>query len=126
MRAHVVCGIDGTPAAFAAAKLAREIARQVELPLETLHASCVRPEAELLARARALQDGLEQGLGPDALLRVEIGHPERRLIEASRHARLIVIATRGRRAARSALSGSVTSAVTRFAAAPVLLVPRRR
>jgi nucleotide-binding universal stress UspA family protein len=125
MKAHVVCGIDGTPAAFAAAMLAHEIARQLELPLETLHASCVRPAAEQLARARALQDGLERGLGPDALLRVEIGHPERRLIEASRRARLLVIATRRRGAVRWALSGSVTSAVTRFAAAPVLVVPRR-
>ena len=97
MRPQVVCGIDGSPAAFAAATLAREIARRAELPLEVLHASCARREAEQLARARALQDGLGQGVGPDALLRVEIGDPEERLIEASRRARLLVIATRGRR-----------------------------
>lgn len=122
---QVVCGIDGSPAAFAAATLAREIARQAELPLEILHASCARPEAEQLARARALQAELRQGVGPDALLRVEIGHPEERLIEASRRARLLVIATRGAGAVRRALSGSVTSTVTRSAAAPVLVVPRR-
>ena len=84
MRAQVVCGIDGSPTAFAAAALAREIARRVELPFVVLHASSARPEAVLLARARGLQDGLEQELGPDVLLRVEIGDPEARLIEASR------------------------------------------
>lgn len=125
MRPQVVCGIDGSPAAFAAAMLAREIAQRVELPFEVLHASSAHPEAVLLARARALQDGLGQELGADALLRVEIGDPEARLIEASRQARLLVIATRDRGAVRRALRGSVTSRVTRFAAAPVLVVPRR-
>ena len=125
MRPQVVCGIDGSPAAFAAAALARDIARRVELPFEVLHASSAHPEVVLLARARALQDGLGQELGPDALLRVEIGDPEARLIEASRQARLLVIATRGGGAVRHALWGSVSSTVTRFAAAPVLVVPRR-
>jgi nucleotide-binding universal stress UspA family protein len=122
---QVVCGIDGSPAAFAAATLAREIARQAELPLEVLHASCAGVEAEQLARARTLQGRLRQGVGPVVLLRVEVGHPEVRLIEASRRASLLVIATRGGGAVRRALSGSVTSTVTRFAAAPVLVVPRR-
>ena len=57
-------------------------------------------------------------------LRVETGHPERRLIEASRRAALLVIGTRGAGAIRRALAGSVTTAVTRSAAAPVVVVPR--
>ena len=125
MSPQVVCGIDGSPAAFAAAALAREIARRTELPLEVLHASSAGPEAVLLARARALQEGLGQALGPDALLRVEIGDPEARLIEASREARLLVIATRDRGAVRHSFWGSVSSTVTRSAATPVLVVPRR-
>ena len=125
MNPQVVCGIDGSPAAFAAAALGREIARRTELPLEVLHASNAHPEAVLLAHVRALQDGLGQALGADALLRVEIGDPEARLIEASRRAQLLVIATRDRGVVRRALSGSVTCTITRFAAAPVLVVPRR-
>ena len=84
-----------------------------------------RAQAEQLAGARTLQDELRQGVGRDALLRVEVGHPEARLIEASRRASLLVIATRGGGAVRLALSGSVTSTVTRFAAALVLVVTRR-
>ena len=125
MRPQIVCGIDGSPAAFAAAALAREIAWQLKLPLEVLHASCAGLEADRCARARTLQHGLEEAVGPDALLRVEIGHPERRLIEASRRARLLVIATRGARGVRRVLSGSVTSTLTQAAASPVLVVPRR-
>ena len=125
MRPQVVCGIDGSPAAFAAAVLAREIARRVELPFEVLHASSARPDAVQLARARTLQDGLGQELGPDVLLRVEIGDPEARLIEASRRARLLVMGPRGRGVVRHPLWGSVTDTVTRSAAAPVLVVPRR-
>ena len=124
MRPQVVCGIDGSSAAFAAAALAREIARRVELPFEVLHASSAHPEAVLLARARALQDGLGQALGPDVPLRVEMGDPEARLIEASRRAQLLVIATRGRGAVRHSLWSSVSSTVTRSAATPVLVVPR--
>jgi len=125
MRSPIVCGIDGSPGAFAAAALASDVARQVELPFEALHASRPRPEALLLTRARVLQDGLAQKLGSDAVLRVEIGDPDVRLIEASRQARLLVIATRGRGAVRRALSGSVTSTVARLAATAVLVVPRR-
>ena len=67
---------------------------------------------------------LEHHLGPYVPLRVETGHPEHRLIEASRRAALLVIGTRGVGAIRRALAGSVTTAVTRSAAAPVVVVPR--
>ncbi len=125
MRPQVVCGIDGSPAAFAAATLAREIARRAELPFEVLHASSAGPEAMMLARAQALQDELGRELGSDVTLRVEIGEPEARLIEASRRARLLVIATSNRGAVRHSLWGGVSSTVTRSAATPVLVVPRR-
>jgi nucleotide-binding universal stress UspA family protein len=71
-----------------------------------------------------LQAELERHLGPHVPLRVETGPPERRLIEASRRAGLLVIGSRGVGALRRALAGSVTMAVTRSAAAPVVVVPR--
>ena len=125
MRPPVICGIDGSPAAFAAATLAHELARRAELPLEALHVTWARCEAEQFARGHALQDGLEREVGCDAVLRVELGDPEWRLIEASRRAGLLVVATRGRGMVRRMLFGNVTGGVTRYAAAPVLVVRGR-
>ena len=100
------------------------IAERLALPLELLHVTYLREEAERLARGRALQADLERHLGPHVPIRVETGHPERRLIEASRRAALLLIGSRGAGAIRRALAGSVTTAVTRSAAAPVVVVPR--
>jgi len=100
------------------------MAERLALPLELLHVTYLRGEAERLACGRALQAVLEHHLGPFVPLRVETGRPERRLIEASRRAALLVIGTRGVGAIRRALAGSVTTAVARSAAAPVVVVPR--
>jgi len=81
----------------------------------------VSREADQLARAHALQAGLDD----DDVLRLELGDPEWRLVEASRRATLLVVATRGRGIVRRVLFGSVTGSVIRYAAAPVLVVPRR-
>jgi nucleotide-binding universal stress UspA family protein len=121
MRPQVVCGLDGSRTASAAAVLGREIARRVELPFEVLHATA-HPEQ---ARVRALEDGLGQALGTDAPLRVEIGDPEARLIEASRRARLLVVGTSSRGTVRRMLFTSLTGRITRYAAAPMLAVPPR-
>ena len=124
MRSPIICGVDGSRASCAAARLARTIADELALPLELLHVTYLRDEAERLACGRALQADLERHLGPHVSLRVETGHPERRLIDASRRAALLVIGTRGVGAIRRALAGSVTTTVTRSAAAPVVVVPR--
>ena len=124
MRSPIICGVDGSRASCAAARLARTIAERLTSPLELLYVTYLREEGERLACGRALQADLERHLGPCVALRVETGHPERRLIEASRRASLLVIGTRGAGAIRRALAGSVTTAVTRSAAAPVVVVPR--
>jgi len=124
MRSPIVCGVDGSRASCAAARLGRIVAERLARPLELLHITYRRGEAERLACGRALQAELEQQLGPYVPLRVETGHPERRLIEASRRAALLLIGSRGAGAIRRALAGSVTTAVTRSAAAPVVVVPR--
>jgi nucleotide-binding universal stress UspA family protein len=100
------------------------MAERLSLPLELLHVTDRREETERLACGRALQAELERRLGPHVPLRVETGHPEGRLIDASRRAALLVIGTRGAGAIRRALAGSLTTAVTRSAAAPVIVVPR--
>ena len=124
MRSPIICGVDGSRASCAAARLAHTIAERLASPLELLHVTYLREEVERLACGRALQADLERHLGPCVALRVETGDPERRLIEASRRAALLVIGTRGVGAIRRALAGSVTTAVTRSAAAPVVVVPR--
>jgi nucleotide-binding universal stress UspA family protein len=120
MRPPVVCGIDGSADAFATAAVARAIAERAALPWEALHVTDLTREADQLARAHALQAGLDD----DDVLRLELGDPEWRLIEASRRATLLVVATRGR-IVRRLLFGSVTGTVTRFASVPVLVVPRK-
>jgi nucleotide-binding universal stress UspA family protein len=124
MRSPIICGVDGSRASCAAARLARTIAERLASPLELLYVTYLREEGDRLACGRALQADLERHLGPCVALRVETGHPERRLIEASRRASLLVIGTRGVGAIRRALAGSVTTAVTRSAAAPVVVVRR--
>jgi nucleotide-binding universal stress UspA family protein len=119
MRPPIVCGIDGSADAFAAAAVARAIAARVELPFEALHVTRVSPEADQVARATALQAGLND----DDVLHLELGDPGWRLIEASRRATLLVLATRGGGIVRRVLFGSVTSAVAQFASVPVLVVP---
>jgi nucleotide-binding universal stress UspA family protein len=118
-----VCGIDGSPASYAAARLARTMARRLGLPLELLHASYVRDKSERSALAQALRARLDDEFGADAVLRFEIGSPQKRLIDESRRAAMIVIGTRGAGAVRRALTGSVTAPVTRSAAAPVIVMP---
>jgi nucleotide-binding universal stress UspA family protein len=123
MRSPIICGVDGSRASCAAARLARTIAKRLARPLELLHVTYLREEAERLARGQALQAELEHHLGPHVPLQVETGHPERRLIDASRRAALLLIGSRGAGAIRRALAGSVTTAVARSAAAPVVVVP---
>lgn len=62
-------------------------------------------------------------IGSDAALRILTGAPAKRLAQSTRHASMLVLGTRARSALRQALTGSVSTAVTRAAAAPVVVVP---
>jgi nucleotide-binding universal stress UspA family protein len=121
----IICGIDGSSASRAAARVACALARRLSLRLELVHVTGAADEAEQTARARDLKAQLGENLGPGVALSVQVGSPAQRLIAASRSAALVVIGTRGDGALRQALTGSVSSAVTRAAAAPVIVVPPR-
>jgi len=58
--------------------------------------------------------------------RVVDGPPGEMLVEAAHHADLLVVGSRGRGAARSAVLGSVSSHCVRHAPCPVVVVPRSR
>jgi nucleotide-binding universal stress UspA family protein len=123
VRAPIVCGVDGSPASYAAARLARTMAHRLGLPLELVHATSMRDKSERRALAQALRAGLDDDFGAGAVLTFETGAPQKRLVEVSRRAALVVMGTRGAGAIRRALTGSVTAPVTRSAAAPVIVVP---
>jgi nucleotide-binding universal stress UspA family protein len=73
-----------------------------------------------------LNDALEQAFGddipPNIIPRVVRGHPRDSLIDASRHADLIVVGRRGHGGFGGLLLGSVSSACVAHAHCPVLVV----
>jgi nucleotide-binding universal stress UspA family protein len=123
MRPPIVCGVDGSRDSHVAARVARALARRIDLPLDLVHVSGAAQEAADMKRARAIRGELGEDLASGVVMRVETGSTVERLIEASRRATLLVIATHGESALRQTLTGSVSTAVTRRAASPVLLVP---
>jgi nucleotide-binding universal stress UspA family protein len=119
----VVCGVDGSRHAWAAAHLASDLARRLGLGLELVHVSGAG-EASDLSRARSLRDDLCRGLGRgDLPLRLETGRVGERLLAVAGGAAMLVVGTRGNGALRRALLGSVSVAVTRRPPVPVVVVP---
>jgi nucleotide-binding universal stress UspA family protein len=140
--ASVLCGTDGSAGSHAAAEAASRLASQMGTRLVLAHA--YRPDTSsrghanvlmhypglLLNERRAglrLLEAAERKLRqlPVPDLRLALGDPARALRRVARHERaeMIVVGTRGRGAARSALFGSVAGALAASAPVPVLVVP---
>jgi nucleotide-binding universal stress UspA family protein len=70
----------------------------------------------------ALSEAFGQEIPPNVIPRVVRGHPRDALIDASRHADMIVVGRRGHGGFGGLLLGSVSSACVAHAHCPVLVV----
>ncbi|GID29760.1 universal stress protein [Paractinoplanes brasiliensis] len=133
----IVVGVDGSPACLAALRWALAQARATG---KRLHAVCVWelppsygwtpvPPSENIAVAagKMLSESVRQALGPgsfdvDVLESVVCGHPAQVLIDASAHAALLVVGSRGHGGFAGALLGSVSQHCVQHAHCPVVVV----
>lgn len=124
MRSTVVCGVDRSPHARAAARLAGVLARRLGLDLELVHVldSDSRPASS--GAMAALQAVLQEDLDLNGTaVQLKTGVVSKVLAEAGRRAPLLVIGTRGEGALRRAVLGSVSATLTRDPRGPVVVVP---
>ncbi len=144
MTPSIVCGIDASPQAGAALRVASALAQRMGLTLVVVHA-VPTPTPDLLLTApahvpvpveqidflghdtgeRLLTQAVEAVDVPLAEQRLERGRAAERLCAVAREeqARLVVVGSRGDGAMRTALLGSVSAAVVRDAPCPVVVVP---
>ena len=119
--AAIVCGVDGSAASRAAARLSAALARRLGLALVFDHAlPSAGDRADVLAMLEELRRDLDV---PTARLRVDIGRAAERLTAASRDAALVVVGGADDQADRMSFGGSVRAALARDARCPVAVVP---
>ena len=124
MRSTIVCGVDRSSHARAAARLAGVLARRLGLGLQLVHVvdSDARPASG--GGIAALQAVMRENLDlSGAAVQLKTGVISDVLAEAGHGAALLVIGTRGEGALRQALLGSVAAQLTRDPASPVVVVP---
>lgn len=134
--AAVVVGVDGSDASLAAVRWAATQAALEARPLTLIHAATwnsPKADVDLRAVAAALHAEAQtvvrqacaavKDLLPEARLRsaAVVGDPRSVLIEASNHAFLLVVGSRGRGPVKSLVLGSVGTAVTQHASCPVVV-----
>ena len=134
----ILCGVDGSDESLRAARVAIDLGRRLDVPVQLVHVA-ERPRlsgsplsagdygARLVARhAAAMRVLLRAANFPHAALdlRVELGGAAERLADlATREgAQLIVSGSSGRGARSGALLGSVSSCLARQASQPLVLV----
>lgn len=79
-------------------------------------------ERVMLVLNEAIEDAFGKNIPPNVIPRVVRGHPRDSLIDASRHADMIVVGRRGHGGFGGLLLGSVSSACVAHAHCPVLVV----
>lgn len=130
----VVVGVDGSPTSLAALDWSAEQARLEERRLMIVHAATVgtlaathvdarRITAVMHAEGRAvLRSAHERAKGhrvADVRTALRMDDPRAVLLDASRHAHLVVVGSRGRGPVASLLLGSVGVALSQHARSPV-------
>jgi nucleotide-binding universal stress UspA family protein len=125
----IIVGVDGSDGSLLALREAAEIAPRLGLPLRAVtvweNPDFVRWDAEDDAerQSTAAADGLFGENWPSWFdTEVVGGAPADILIEASKHARILVIGTRGHGGIAGLLLGSVSTQCIRQAHCPVLVV----
>ena len=135
---RIVVGVDGSDASMAALDMAFELASTERRPLAVVHAWGAMlyrdmMSYELLAEtadeherlvAESLAGFAEKYPDVEVTTHQDGGDPGRALVEASRHAELVVVGSRGRRDAIATVFGSVSRHVVEHAHSPVLVVRR--
>ena len=120
----VVCGVDGSEHAQAAAQVAAQMAQDLQCALTLVS----------VRTSRRTGDGVAAGLSAMTAVTAAVEHVERAVISgdpaieliraaADRNAALLIVGSRGRGPVRAALLGSVSAATARHAHCPVLIVP---
>ena len=146
MSPTIICGIDDSTHARAAARLTFALAERLSLRPVLVHAvsgavpplmpvmphrvPLERGELVLAAREageRLLEEILAEAGGSDACGRIEAGRPAERVVAAAEDedAALVVVGTHGDGVGRATLLGSVSLSTVRDARCPVVVVPPR-
>jgi nucleotide-binding universal stress UspA family protein len=123
---RIVCGVDRSEHARAAARLAGTLARRLGRPLTLIHV--VDPDQPTTSRGGvALLESIvrEEVSVMDTAIRLLAGSVAETLAAAAERADLLVVGTRGEGAIRQTLLGSVSGALTRSPSRPVVVVPPR-
>ena len=147
MGTSIVCGVDGSNDSQAALDVAVSLADRLQRRLVVAHVaepahiphvaaapfgspagrSALLDEADSREQAakRLLDDVISTSGLVNADTRTAFGHPAERLADIADEvdAELIVVGSRGRGAFKSALLGSVSTALVGIARSPVLIVP---
>jgi nucleotide-binding universal stress UspA family protein len=124
MHSTIVCGVDRSHHARAAARLARGLADRLGLGLELIHVVDPGPSPGLGGGTAAVRAVTEEHLDLRGVgVVVETGVTSDVLAAASRRAALLVVGSRGEGAMRSALLGSVSSKLTHDPPSAVVVVP---
>jgi len=119
--ARIVCGVDRSIPARAAARLSAALARRLELGLVLEHAV---PRADDRPDALAMLEALRRELGvPTARLRADVGPATERLTKASLGADLLVVGGANGQVDRTRFGGSVRASLARHARCPMAVVP---
>jgi nucleotide-binding universal stress UspA family protein len=141
----VVCGVDGSDLSMAAAAFTGRLARQLRCRPVIVHArqdlravraypqasSATPPvtgqEDAVAKLADAMVQRAAEAAGGEAREVIEPGPPTAVLnaVADRLHARLVVVAARGRGGVRSTLLGSVAAELPATATRPVVVIPRR-